>query len=140
MIVFDLECSDAHRFEGWFDSVEAFEEQNAADMVECPYCGDTRIRRVLSPVSVKRSSPGEAQESGGIDYRRLALEVLHHIRENFEDVGSEFAAEALKIHYGVAEKRNIRGSATREEEKTLEEEGVAFVKLPIPVVDDKKKN
>ena len=40
--------------------------------------------------------------------------------------------EVLKIHYGVTENRNIRGVATSEEEKTLKEEGISFIKIPVP--------
>jgi hypothetical protein len=31
-----------------------------------------------------------------------------YIEENFEEVGTHFTKEALKIHYGVPDKRNIR--------------------------------
>jgi len=46
-------------------------------------------------------------------------------------VGGEFYKEALKIHYGETEKRNIKGTATTEEEVILKEEGVQFFKVPI---------
>ena len=75
-----------------------------------------------------------------INYQRLAKEVVEYIKNNSEDVGTRFAAEALKIHYGAAEKRSIRGSATEEEEKTLKEEGVGFLKVPMPVSDPEKSN
>ena len=138
MIVFDLECSKSHMFEGWFDSLEAFEEQNAKEMIICPYCNDTDIRKVMSPVSVKKSNPEKRFDSGHIDYQRLAREVVDYLNKNFEDVGPRFTAEALKIHYGVGEKRNIRGSATSDEEKTLKEEGIEFFKLPLPKTEDDK--
>jgi len=51
-------------------------------------------------------------------------------------VGSDFTKEALKMHYGVIEPRNIRGVSTKEEEKTLKEEGVQFIKVPMPIVPD----
>ncbi len=54
------------------------------------------------------------------------------VKKNTEDVGTAFAQEALKIHYGVTENRNIRGVATPEEEKTLKEEGISFMKIPVP--------
>ncbi len=139
MIVFDLECSKGHVFEAWFDSIESFEEQNAKGLVSCPSCEDTTVRRVMSPVAVKKSSPVAPSLSEGIDYRKLAKGVLDYINKNFEDVGSNFAAEALKIHYGVEERRNIKGSATFEEEKTLEEEGIEFFKIPVPKKDDDDK-
>jgi hypothetical protein len=53
------------------------------------------------------------------------------VDKHFEDVGAKFAQEALKINQGEAEKRNIRGTATTEEEVILKEEGVQFFKVPI---------
>ena len=140
MIAFDLECPEGHIFEGWFDSSESFEEQNVNNLVRCPYCDDADIRKVMSPVAVKKSQPVAMPGQETIDYRRLAKEVVEYVKNNSEDVGAQFAAEALKIHYGVAEKRSIRGSATADEEKTLKEEGVDFVKVPFPVTDDDKTN
>lgn len=144
MIVFDLECAQGHCFEGWFDSIEAFEKQNSQGLVSCPICGDTNVRRVLSPVALKKRGqaqpPTEEESANQIDYKRLAQEVVKYVQENFEDVGPKFAAEALKMHYGVTEPRNIRGSATEEEEKILKEEGIEFFKIPFPKKNDKKTN
>jgi len=140
MIVFDLECSKGHIFEGWFDSLEAFEEQHTKKMVRCPNCDDSNINRIITPVAVKKSHSENYSAQVPIDYHRLAKEVVDYVQKNSEDVGPKFAAEALKIHYGVTEKRNIRGSATSEEEKTLKEEGVDFFKIPLPKTDEEKKN
>jgi hypothetical protein len=141
MIVFELECGHGHRFEGWFEGGEAFESQLSGGMIVCPYCENTDIRKVMSPVAVRKSSPGTAPaKTPEIDYRRLAGEVFRYMKDNFEDVGTDFAAEALKMHYGVAERKNIRGSATAEEEKTLKEEGVEFHKIMIPKVEEDKTN
>lgn len=141
MIVFDLECANGHIFEGWFNNIESFEEQNAGKLISCPYCDDTHVRRILSPVAMKASSrPEEGKEIAPIDYERLAREVVHYINTNFQDVGPDFSKEALKMHYGVTEKRSIRGSATDEEEKTLKDEGVEFFKVPFPKIDEDKTN
>ena len=140
MIVFDMECPQGHIFEGWFDSHESFEEQNTHDLVSCPYCDDSNIKKVMSPVAVKKSAPASLTGQETIDYQRLAKEVVEYVKNNSEDVGARFATEALKIHYGAAEKRSIRGSATADEEKTLKDEGVDFVKVPFPVTDDDKMN
>jgi hypothetical protein len=60
------------------------------------------------------------------------LQVMSdYIDKHFEDVGADFYDEALKIHYGETEKRNIKGTATTEEEVILKEEGVQFFKVPI---------
>ncbi len=140
MIVFDLECAQGHRFEGWFESLVSFEDQHSKGLVSCPYCGDTDIRRVFSPVALKKTDSNQAPSQEPIDYQLLAKEMVDYMQNNFEDVGHKFASEALKIHYGVSEKKNIRGSATTEEEETLRQEGVDFFKVPWPKTDDEKKN
>jgi hypothetical protein len=53
------------------------------------------------------------------------------VNKNFEDVGLNFTKEALKIHWGEKEKRNIKGMTLPGEEKVLQDEGVPFVKLPV---------
>jgi hypothetical protein len=140
LIVFDLECGRRHRFEGWFNNTASFEEQNLKKLVTCPICGDTRVRRVLSPVATKTARPEPEKASDSIDYRRLAKEIVDYVNTHFEDVGSNFAKEALKIHYGVSEKKNIKGSATTDEEKMLRDEKIEFFKLPIPRTEDDKNN
>lgn len=141
MIAFDLECSNGHKFEGWFDNLQSFEEQDSKNMISCPSCNDMNIKRILSPVAMKSSvSSDEKMDLNSIDYRRLAKEIVDYINKDFEDLGTDFAKEALKIHFGVAEKRNIKGSATTQEEKMLKDEGIQFFKIPLPKIDDEKKN
>jgi hypothetical protein len=65
---------------------------------------------------------------------------MDYIDGHFDDVGPDFTKESLKMHYGVAEKRNIRGSATAEEEKTLKQEGVQYFKIPVLKEDGGEKN
>ncbi len=141
MIAFDLECSNGHLFEGWFNNIKSFEKQNAKKLVSCPYCDDTNTRKVISPVAMKTSSRrDEKRDVNSIDYRRLAKEMVDYFNKNFDDVGPNFTKEALKMHYGVTEKKNIKGSATVEEEKMLREEKIEFLKIPIPKIDDDKKH
>ena len=62
--------------------------------------------------------------------------VKDHVEKNFDNVGTKFADEARKIHYGETEKRNIYGKATREDAKSLRDEGVEFGELPdLPDLD-----
>ncbi len=141
MIVFDLECSEGHIFEAWFNNTQSFEEQKAKGMINCPYCSDNHVRKVISPVTTKApSQPERKRDMEAIDYTRLAKEIVDYVDKNFDDVGTEFAKEALKMHYDVTEKRNIKGSATADEEKMLNDEGIQFFKLPIPKKDQDKKN
>lgn len=60
------------------------------------------------------------------------LEVAKHVMANTEDVGSSFASEARKIHYGEADERAIRGQATPDQTLELIEEGIDVMPMPIP--------
>lgn len=136
MIAFDLMCANGHTFEGWFDNLESYERQDSEHLIICPVCENTRVKKLLSPVAMKSSSrSGQNKPDQPIDYQKLAMEIVNYIQNEFEDIGPQFTKEALKIHYGASDARNIRGTATREEEKILESEGVPFIKFPVP---DKK--
>lgn len=57
MIHYQLQCREAHSFDGWFKDSAAFEQQAARRLIECPECGDTEIERALmSPAVAKRQS------------------------------------------------------------------------------------
>jgi hypothetical protein len=67
---------------------------------------------------------------------RAAIEkTMEFLEKNFEDVGANFAREALKMHYDVSEKRNIRGTSSEVEEEMLKKEDIKFFKVPIPRLD-----
>jgi hypothetical protein len=128
MIAFDLFCSNGHKFECWFSDSSSFEEQQSTGMITCPICNSNEIEKAFSPFSIRK---GAGREKPGIDPHQ-ALQLIHeYLDKHFEDVGADFYKEALKIHYGEVEKRNIKGTATTEEEVILKEEGVQFLKIPI---------
>lgn len=137
MIAFDLQCANGHEFEGWFEDSRAYEEQDKTGLVSCPFCNSTSVTRKLSTFSIKKSlSPKALQGKEKKEVEDISNRVIDYVKNNFEDVGSDFTKEALKMHYGVNEPRNIRGFSTKEEEKTLKKEGIQFFKLPIPVPSD----
>jgi hypothetical protein len=133
MIVYDLQCGRGHRFEGWFDDEQAFEIQRKSELIACPECSNVDISRLPSAFAIKSSaSSPDRSDSIPAELEAVQKTVGEYLEKNFDDVGSNFATEALKIHYGVSEKKNIRGTSTREEEKLLEKEGVPFFKAPVP--------
>jgi hypothetical protein len=139
MIVFDLQCANNHRFEGWFESSSAFEEQKCRCLITCPMCGNSEVGRALSPVAVrnnKRKAPSEdsAEDKPASKYPNSEeIKAFYQFLDtHFENVGADFAKEALKIHYGVSEKKNIKGTSTSDEDELLRREGVNFIKVPVP--------
>jgi len=136
MIAYDLQCVNGHAFEGWFEDSEAYQAQKKKKLIACPACDTTQVSRIPSTFAIK-SSPipkkGSLQEE---NLKKIGKEIVDYVEKNFDDVGADFTKEALKMHYGVSKARNIRGVSTKEEEKTLKEEGVQFFKVPIPEVPD----
>lgn len=63
--------------------------------------------------------------------REMVRAIHRHVAENADDVGRDFAEEALKIHHGEVENRAIYGEASLDDARMLTEEGVAFTPLPI---------
>jgi hypothetical protein len=139
MIVFDLRCINDHTFEGWFESSTAFEDQKHRNLLTCPICGSREVDKALSPVAIRNSKRKDASESSGEDHpgsgylNGEAIRAFYKFLDtHFENVGADFAKEALKIHYNVSEKRNIKGTSTADEEELLRREGVNFIKVPMP--------
>jgi hypothetical protein len=132
MIAYDLGCSNGHSFEGWFDDEQSFLEQKHKNLVACPICNTTEVSRRPSIFAIKSSQKVKLEDAKQDDLADLGRKLSDFLKKNFDDVGCDFAKEALKIHYGASEPRNIRGVSTEEEEKTLRQEGVEFIKLPMP--------
>lgn len=133
MIAYDLQCVNGHSFEGWFEDEKTFKDQEKKGLIACPVCDMTAVTRIPSTFAIKssaRSSPSSG--STAAQMKELSLRITDFIEKNFDNVGCDFTKEALKMHYGVTEQRNIRGTSSPEEEKTLKEEGIEFIKMPIP--------
>ncbi|MET1415742.1 DUF1178 family protein [Roseibium sp. HPY-6] len=62
------------------------------------------------------------------------LETLRQVRskiiENSENVGTDFASEARKIHFGESEERSIYGETTPKDAAELLDEGISVFPLP----------
>ena len=132
MIAYDLQCVNGHAFEGWFEDSDAYQNQKKKGLIACPVCNDTHVSRIPSTFAIKSRSMPTGSSLQEKNLKKMGKEIIQFVEKNFDDVGCDFAKEALKIHYGVEEPRNIRGVSTKEEEKMLKEEGIDFVKIPMP--------
>lgn len=84
-------------------------------------------------VSTGRKREKMALAHGDQQKKALAQlkELSKKVRENADYVGDRFAEEARKIHFGEADARGIYGEASVEEAKSLVEDGVDFMPLPV---------
>ena len=135
MIAYDLQCTDGHAFEGWFEDRKAYLDQKKKGLVTCPVCNLTSVDIVPSTFAIKSGAPSISKNLAAekANLEQTEKEAIEFVKNNFDDVGADFAKEALKIHYGATEPRNIRGVSTKDEEKTLEDEGIQFIKVPMPL-------
>jgi len=136
MIAFDLKCINGHMFEGWFEDSQAYEAQKKKNLISCPICDTTDVSKILSTFAIKKAFT--VDPNAPVSQNQVAefgKRIVDYVEKNFDNVGCEFTKEALKIHYGVSEPRNIRGVSTPEEEKVLKQEGIEYFKLPMPVPD-----
>ncbi|HAJ26204.1 MAG TPA: DUF1178 domain-containing protein [Syntrophus sp. (in: bacteria)] len=136
MIIYDLCCDHGHKYEGWFQDRQAFETQRSRKLITCPVCGSMEAEIVPASVTLLGKDKGTVKRNDVEISPLKYLEQLHQqIDKYFDDVGEQFAEVAIRIHRGEEDQRNIRGVTTEREEDTLREEGVPFVKIPVPKFD-----
>ena len=136
MIAYDLQCVNGHAFEGWFEDSQAYQAQKKKKLIACPACNTTQVSRMPSTFAIKSSPIPQKGSLEEENLKKTGKKIVDFVEKNFDNVGCDFAKEALKIHYGVEEPRNIRGVSTKEEEKMLKEEGIDFLKIPMPAPPD----
>ena len=148
MKVFNLQCEHGHGFEGWFGSEEDYRSQTERGLLTCPVCETCTIQRLPSAPRLSLGASAEAPPlaagaapAGGEPWtatpehrkvQELWMQAVRHVLANTEDVGSRFAEEARRIHYGEVEHRNIRGQSTADEMRSLNDEGVEVFSMPMP--------
>lgn len=134
MIQYTLQCSNGHRFDAWFKSATAYDEQQARGIVTCAVCGDGGVEKAPMAPAVARTDNARVPLSSAHPEARKFLDMLREYRKQVvtqaDYVGNRFAEEARKIHFEETEARGIYGEATREEVAALLEDGVDFLPLP----------
>ena len=46
-------CSNEKEFDGWFQSIEAYEKQKLQKLINCPICGSDQVEKSLTAPSLK---------------------------------------------------------------------------------------
>ena len=145
MKVLNLQCGEGHGFEGWFASHDDYDDQHARGLLSCPVCNSAEVSKLPSAPRLNLGAEGPAAAPPGqaasdqavaqVSPQQLQaawMKMVRHVMAHTEDVGTQFAEEARKIHYGEREQRNIRGQASRAETEALLDEGIEILPLPVP--------
>ena len=142
MIRYTLRCSDGHEFESWFQSAEAFDKVKAAGGLACALCGSDRVSKSLmapalgagtkkgdpAPATPPETAPMLSAPNSPLEAAMKALR--ERVEASAENVGRDFAKMARQMHEGAVEDRPIYGEATRDEARSLLEDGVPVAPLP----------
>jgi hypothetical protein len=135
LIILNLQCDQGHRFEGWFASRVAFDEQAARNEVGCPLCQSLRIVALPAALRVLRNASAPAAipkpDAGQAAVAQL-FQALTALARKAENVGDRFPEEARRIHYEEVAARSIRGQATHEEAMELLDEGIMVLPVLVP--------
>ncbi len=141
MIKYALACAEGHAFDSWFPDSAAYEKQRKRGFVACPECGSTRVDKgIMAPavVGAERAAAEPGREIAVDDKRRRTreffLRMRREIEANTDDVGARFPQVARAIHLGEEPERGIRGRASLDEARSLIEDGIGV--MPMPMLED----
>ena len=134
MIKYNLKCANNHEFESWFADSKEFEKLNDKRLLECIYCSSKKIKKsIMAP---RISGVKSTEDNLNFLNQKMSLEknklirLRNYVEKNFEYVGNNFSEKVREVYYDKKSKKSIYGSATSEERKELEEEGIHLLSIP----------
>lgn len=92
MKVLNLQCAAMHTFEGWFGSEEDYQSQRERDLVACPLCANTEVRKLPS---APRLNLGAAEPRSGQQTPQAALPVTTGVEAPQANVPAVTPAETV---------------------------------------------
>ena len=85
-----------------------------------------------SKPAAAQAAPAQAAPSQAALGEAIAQlrQLQRKVKSECRDVGTDFATEVRKMHYGDSEPENIYGHSSAEERESLADEGIDIVTLP----------
>ena len=142
-------CSKQKKFDGWFQNIEAFQNQKSKGLILCPLCGsDDVIKSLTTPsfhlskvksteIEVKQKQVDDKNLRNPIklndkmnDVSILLRAMKKEIKKNSEFVGDDFVKEVRSMKVDKTKERSIYGHGTKKEIEELKEEGVNVLNIP----------
>ena len=154
LICKSLYCSNQNSFDGWFQNIEAYQNQKSKGLILCPLCGSDDIIKSLTTPSFRLSKVKSSEtevEQKEVDNKNLRKTVRSNdktndisillramkkeIKKNSEFVGDDFVKEVRSMQVDKTKERSIYGHGTKKEIEELKDEGVDVHNVPW-VADD----
>lgn len=143
MIKYKLICKECDlTFDSWFASSLEYEKLKKRNFLNCHNCNSKKIEKTLMAPKLINKPSIEKFGKKNLKFMEINKKIKEYqvfIKNNFEDVGKNFAYEARAIQYDLKKNnKGIYGTASNSEIKELKEEGI--VAEVIPWIEDKDKN
>jgi len=135
MIKYKLICKNCNiSFDSWFASSLDYEKLMKKNFLSCHNCNSKKIEKTLmAPRLIKRSQL-EKNELKNFKLKKINKKIREYtnfIKNNFDDVGKDFAYEARSIYYKNKKRsKGIYGKANNREIEELREEGIDTELIP----------
>ena len=135
MIKYKLICQDCEiTFDSWFSTSREYEKLKNKKFLNCHMCNSLNVEKTLMSPSVFKSKNNAKIDISNQKYKEIKKTISKYqefIKKNFNYVGENFAYEARSIHYkNKKPSKGIYGTATKEDFKELQEEGVDAEIIP----------
>ena len=135
MIKYKLKCKDCDKdFDSWFSSSLEFEKLKKKNFLNCLFCGSKNIIKNLMAPNILNQSlniKNNTLNNKTHNIRKKILEFQKFIKNNFDNVGDEFAYKARSLHYSNKKnQRGIYGNASKKQIKDLQDEGIETQTFP----------
>ena len=97
MIKYSLNCEFLHTFEAWFSDSVSFERQCELNLVSCPECGNSKIKRALMTPNLSAGNYKEQQN-------QASESASKEVTDSKERVGNELGYSETS---NITEKPNL---------------------------------
>ena len=140
-------CSDKKEFDGWFQSIEAYEKQKLQKLINCPICGSDKVEKLLTAPSLKtnKNKTSDTKDKqfknfknnetflgnvGSDNISTLLRTLKKEVQKNSTFVGNEFVSQVRSMKEGKIKEKPIHGHGTNKEIKELRDEGIDVINIP----------
>ena len=135
MIKYKLKCENCKKsFDSWFSSSSEFEKLKKKNFLNCHFCNSKNIAKTLMApniISLKKKGDIKIKHKSNYEIKKKIMEFQKFIKNNFENVGDDFAYKARSLHYANKKRsKGIYGSATKKQIIELQEEGIETQVFP----------
>ena len=140
-------CVNEQEFDGWFQSIEAYENQKLENLINCPICGSDNVVKLLTTPSFKINTDKNTGDNdnqqknpknngnflankNSDNISTLLRTIKKEVQKNSTFVGDEFVSQIRSMKEGKIKEKPIHGQGTNKEIQELRDEGIEVLNIP----------